>query len=116
MGGRLVGVVVGIVTAVSFDFFLTVPYGSLTMERRDDVPTTVLLAIVGPAGGEPVERARHSEAEALAPRAEVELFQRRVELVVGGEPSRLISTTSEELAPCSTSWPSATRPGRHQPT
>jgi hypothetical protein len=62
------------------------------------VVTTVLLAIVGVVGGELVERARRSEADALARRAEVERFQRRAELAAGGEPpARLISRTSEEL-------------------
>jgi K+-sensing histidine kinase KdpD len=99
LGGRLVGVIVGAVTAVAFDFFLTVPYGSFTIERRDDVVTTVLLAIVGLVGGELVERARRSEAEALARRAEVEQLQRRAELAAGGEPpARLIARFSEELA------------------
>jgi K+-sensing histidine kinase KdpD len=99
LGGRVIGVVVGVVTAVSFDFFLTVPYGSFTIARSDDVATTVLLAIVGLVGGELVERARRSETEALARRAEVEQFQRRAELAAGGEPpARLISRTSEELA------------------
>jgi K+-sensing histidine kinase KdpD len=98
-GGRVFGVVVGVVTAVAFDFFLTVPYGSFTIERSDDVATTVLLAVVGLVGGELVERARRSEADALARRAEVEQFQRRAELAAGGEPpARLISRTGEELA------------------
>jgi Domain of unknown function (DUF4118) len=98
-GGRVFGVVVGVVTAVAFDFFLTEPYGSFAIERSDDVATTVLLAIVGLVGGELVERARRSEADALARRAEVEQFQRRAELAAGGEPpARLISRMSEELA------------------
>lgn len=99
LGGRLVGAIVGVVTAVAFDFFLTVPYGSFTIERSDDVVTTVVLGIVGMVGGELVERARRSKAEALARRTEVEQFHRRVELAAGGEPpARLISRTSEELA------------------
>jgi hypothetical protein len=97
-GGRVFGVVVGVVTAVAFDFFLTLPYGSFTIERSDDVATTALLATVGLVGGELVERARRSEADALARRAEVEKFRRRAELAAGGEPpARLISRTSEEL-------------------
>jgi hypothetical protein len=98
LGGRVIGVVVGVVTAVAFDFFLTLPYGSFTIERSDDVATTVLLALVGLVGGELVERARRGEAEALARRAEVEQYQRRAELAAGGEPpARLISRTGQEL-------------------
>jgi hypothetical protein len=99
LGGRLAGAAAGAVTAVAFDFFLTVPYGSLTIEHGDDVATTVLLAVVGLVGGELVERARRSEAEAMTHRAEVEQFHRRAELAAGGEPpARLISRTGEELA------------------
>jgi hypothetical protein len=99
LGGRAVGVVAGAVTAVAFDFFLTQPYGSLTIARGDDVATTVLLAVVGLVGGELVERARRSEADALARRAEMDGFQRRAELAAGGErPARLIGRTGEELA------------------
>ena len=61
LGGRLVGVVAGVVTALAFDFFLTVPYGSFSIDRGDDVLTTALLAAVGLIGGALVERARRGE-------------------------------------------------------
>ena len=99
LGGRAVGVVVGVVTAVAFDFFLTEPYGSFAIARGEDVATTVLLAIVGLVGGALVERARRGEADALARRAEVEQLERRAELAAGGEPPRrLIARAGEELA------------------
>jgi Domain of unknown function (DUF4118) len=98
LGGRLAGVVVGVVVAIAFDFFLTQPYQSFTIDRADDVQTTVLLAAVGLVGGELVERARRSQAEADARRQEVDRFQRRAELAAWGErPGRLISRSQEEL-------------------
>jgi Domain of unknown function (DUF4118) len=98
MGGRSAGLVAGVVTALSFDYFLTAPYGSFSIHRRDDVVTTVLLAVVGVLGGELVERARRSTADARARRAELDRFHRRAELAAGGErPSRLIARTGEEL-------------------
>jgi K+-sensing histidine kinase KdpD len=98
IGGRLVGVVVGVAVAVAFDFFLTQPFESFTIDRADDVQTTILLAAVGLIGGELVERARRSQAEAHEQRREVEQFQRRAELAAWGErPGRLISRTEEEL-------------------
>jgi Domain of unknown function (DUF4118) len=98
VGGRLGGAVGGLVGAAAFDFFLTVPYRSFTIERTDDVVTTVLLCIVGIAGGELIDRARRSEADAVARRADVARFQRRAELAAGGEPpARLIATAGEEL-------------------
>ncbi|HEY7045484.1 MAG TPA: DUF4118 domain-containing protein [Nocardioidaceae bacterium] len=99
VGGRVIGVVTGVVIAVAFDFFLTQPYGSFSIERGDDVQTTILLAAVGLVGGELVERARRSEADAEARRREVARFQRRAELAASGEPpARLISRSAEELA------------------
>jgi hypothetical protein len=96
MGGRSAGLVAGVVTALSFDYFLTAPYGSFSIHRRDDVVTTVLLAVVGVVGGELVERARRSTADARARRAELDGFHRRAELAAGGErPSRLIARTGE---------------------
>ena len=99
LGGRLVGVVAGVVVAIAFDFFLTRPYQSFTIERGDDIQTTVLLAAVGLVGGELVERARRSRRIAETRRKEVEHFHRRAELAAWGErPGRLISRTQEELA------------------
>ena len=46
-GGRVAGAVAAITAALSFDFFHTTPYLSLTMDSSDDVETTVLLLIVG---------------------------------------------------------------------
>jgi hypothetical protein len=98
MGGRSAGLVAGVVTALSFDYFLTAPYGSFSIHRSDDVVTTVLLAVVGVVGGELVERARRSTADARARRAELDGFHRRAELAAGGErPGRLIARTGEEL-------------------
>jgi hypothetical protein len=98
MGGRLVGVAVGVVVALAFDFFLTQPYLSFTIDRIDDIQTTALLAAVGLLGGELVERARRSQAEADDRRREVERFRRRAELASWGErPGRLISRSQEEL-------------------
>ena len=89
----------GVVTALAFDFFLTVPYGSFTIDRGDDVQTTVLLAAVGLIGGALVERARRGERMAEARGQEVERFQRRAELAASGEPAgRMIQRSAEELA------------------
>src|SRR5688572_11237269 len=47
LGGRAAGVVTALGAVVSFDFFMTQPYLSLTIDSRDDVETTVLLLIAG---------------------------------------------------------------------
>lgn len=97
-GGRRAGVVAALSAALSYDFFLTVPYGSFTMERGDDIETTVLLALIGLIAGELVERARRNEAAAIARRRDLERLRRRAELAAGGErPGRLIERSVEEL-------------------
>jgi K+-sensing histidine kinase KdpD len=98
-GGRVVAAVAGAMTALAFDFLLTVPYGAFTIRSRDDILTTVLLVVVGLVAGEIVARARRSEAEARAQHSEVERVHRRAELAAGGEPpGRLIARTGDELA------------------
>lgn len=97
-GGRAAGVVGALSAALAYDLFFTVPYGSFTIERADDIETTVLLAVIGLIAGELVERARHSEATAIARRRDLERVHRRAELAAGGErPGRLIEQSAEEL-------------------
>jgi K+-sensing histidine kinase KdpD len=97
-GGRVAGVAGAVSAALAYDFFLTVPYGSFTVERGDDVETVMLLAIIGLIAGELVERARRSEAASIARRRELERVRRRAELAAGGErPGRLITRSAEEL-------------------
>jgi hypothetical protein len=98
VGGRRAGIVVGVVVAIAFDFFLTQPYQSFTIEEGADVQTTFLLALVGLVGGELVERARRSHADAESRRRQVERLHRRAELAALGErPGRLIVRSEEEL-------------------
>jgi K+-sensing histidine kinase KdpD len=97
-GGRPAGVTSALSAALAYDFFLTVPYGSFTMERGDDIETTVLLAVIGLISGELVEWARRNEAAAIARRRELDRVQRRAELAAGGErPGRLIEMSAKEL-------------------
>jgi hypothetical protein len=97
-GGRPAGVVGALTGALSYDLFFTEPYGSLKIARADDIETVVVLGVIGLIAGELVERARRSEAAAIARRRELDRVQRRVELAAGGESrGRLISRSAEEL-------------------
>jgi len=97
-GGRAAGLTSALAAALAYDVFLTVPYGSLKIERSDDIETTVLLALIGLACGELVEWARRHEAAAAARRREIDQVQRRAELAAGGErPGRLIDVSTREL-------------------
>lgn len=98
LGGRIGGATAALVSALSFDFFLTRPYYSFTIDARDDVETAVLLLIVGLIVGELVVRTRRSRTQAAVSRAEVVQVRRLSELAAGGEPAgRLITIVQGEL-------------------
>jgi K+-sensing histidine kinase KdpD len=57
-GRRLAALIAGLSAGVWFDFFLTKPYESFSIQRSADVQTTVLLALVGVLVGEIAVRRR----------------------------------------------------------
>ncbi len=98
VGGRWGGVVSAIVAALCFDYFFTRPYYSFTINRRDDVETTLVLLVVGLVVGELVVRARHSRRLERASRREVDQIRRVAELAAGSGPTgRLITVVEREL-------------------
>jgi MFS family permease len=98
MGGRIGGALGALVAALCFDFFFTHPYYSFTINRRDDVETTVVLLAVGLIVGEVVVRLRRSRRVAKESRREVEQIQRIAELAAGSGPeSRLITIVEREV-------------------
>ena len=54
LGGRWAGVTAAVISAMSYDFFLTRPYGSLKIDELEDIVATVLLLAVGLIVGEVV--------------------------------------------------------------
>ena len=61
-GRRLAALVAGISAGLWFDYFLTRPYESFTMDRSADIQTTVLLLLVAVGAGELAARQRHHRA------------------------------------------------------
>jgi K+-sensing histidine kinase KdpD len=61
-GRRLAALVAGISAGLWFDYFLTRPYESFTMDRSADIQTTVLLLLVAVGVGELAARQRHHRA------------------------------------------------------
>ena len=51
VGGRTAGIITALAAAVSFDFFHTRPYLSMTIDSRDDIETTMLLLVAGILAG-----------------------------------------------------------------
>ena len=83
LGGRVGGAVSAGVATLCFDFFFTRPYYSFTIDRRDDVETTIVLLAVGLVVGELVVRSRRSRRLAIASRREVDQVRRVAELAAG---------------------------------
>jgi Domain of unknown function (DUF4118) len=85
-GGRGAGALGAVIAAVSYDFFLTRPYLSLTIDSADDVETTIFLLIVGLIVGEIVVRFRRTRRRAERGASEVARLHRVAELAAGGAP------------------------------
>ena len=64
-GDRVAGVVAALSASLSFDFFLTVPYYSLSIYNRDDVELAIALVIVGVAVTEIALWGRRQQAAAV---------------------------------------------------
>src|SRR5690349_6468536 len=98
VGGRVGGAVTAQVAALSFDFFHTQPYNSLSIDKREDVQAAILLLIVGLVIGSVARRQNASENQAEAGRSEVRRLHRVAELVVdGADETAVIDATEAEL-------------------
>ena len=64
LGGRAAGVITALAAVVSFDFFHTQPYLSLTIDSRDDIETTILLLIAGVIVGTLASSGRRARSRA----------------------------------------------------
>lgn len=64
LGLRMAGLLAAASSALWFDFFLTAPYGRLTIIERSDIETTVLLVLVGAAVTEIALWGRRQQAKA----------------------------------------------------
>jgi K+-sensing histidine kinase KdpD len=98
IGGRGAGALAAVVSALSFDFFHTQPYLSLTIDSRDDLETTVLLLLVGLVVGTVASRARRARASAELGRSELDRIHRMAERVArGAEAAEVIHAAQIEL-------------------
>ena len=96
-GGWQAGAVAAVSSALSFDFFHTKPYLSLTIDSQDDVETAVLLLLVGVIVGLVAGRARIALAAARRGSSEIDRIHRVAELAAQGASSEdvLIAAQSE---------------------
>ncbi len=98
-GGRSAGVVAAVSAALTFDFFFTRPFLSLTIDSPDDVETTVLLLVVGLVVGATASRGRRARDDAGTARAELRRVHRLAEAAAtGARPAEVIALAQSELA------------------
>lgn len=99
IGGRWAGGATALAAAVSFDFFLTKPYGSLAIKSGAEIVTTVLLFITGIAVGQIVGSGWRAKSGHKAGVDEVAGLHRVAALVAdGNDLMGLIAAVETEVA------------------
>jgi K+-sensing histidine kinase KdpD len=97
-GHRPAGVLAAVSAAVWFDFFLTVPYERLTITRRADIETTVLILAVGIAVTEIAVRGRRQHAAAARRAGYLDGISAAARAVAAGtDPQHLIGQVCDQL-------------------
>jgi Domain of unknown function (DUF4118) len=84
LGGRWAGFTAAVVSAMSYDFFLTRPYGSLKIDELEDIVATVLLLAVGLIVGEVVVWAHRGHRQKKRGQDEITRLHRVAEQVASG--------------------------------
>ena len=84
LGGRWAGVTAAVISAMSYDFFLTRPYGSLKIDELEDIVATVLLLAVGLIVGEVVVWAHRGHRQKERGQDEITRLHRVAEQVAAG--------------------------------
>jgi hypothetical protein len=98
LGGRAAGIVTALAAVASFDFFLTKPYLSLTIDSRDDVETAIIMFIAAVLVGTIASWGRTAHRRAGTARSEVKRIHRVAEAAVSGRPpADVIAVAQEEL-------------------
>jgi len=97
-GYRLAGYLAALSAAVWFDFFLTRPYEELTINRRADIETTVLLLVIGVAVTEIAVWGRRQHTAASRRAGYLDGINAAARAVAAGEsPGELIDQVSGRL-------------------
>jgi hypothetical protein len=97
-GRRLAAVLAAMVSALSFDFFLTRPYYSFRISGHQDLITEILLLVVGLAVGELAARGRRHRDAAWHGHHHVALLHSVTELAATGQdPEVVVSAAATEL-------------------
>src|ERR1700722_8212363 len=97
-GRRLAAATAALVSALSFDFFLTRPYQSFRIAGHTDLITEILLLVVGLAVGELAARGRRHRDAAWQSRHQLAILHSVTELAATGQdPQVVVATASSQL-------------------
>jgi hypothetical protein len=87
VGGKGPGALAAVVATAAYDFFLTQPYLSLSIDSADDLETTVILLVIGLLVGQLVVGARRNQRRARRGSDDVARLHRVAELAAAGAPA-----------------------------
>jgi hypothetical protein len=93
-GRRLAAAVAAVVSALAFDFFLTVPYESFRITNHQDLISEILLIVVGLAVGELAARGRRHRDAAWVSSQHVAQLHAVTELTASGKDAALVVATA----------------------
>lgn len=98
-GYRAAGLLAALVSAASFDFFLTQPYLTFTINDRDDVEAAVLLALIGLAVTEIALWGRRQQARASTRAGYLEGVVAAAQLAASGttSPSDVVELVGRQI-------------------
>jgi hypothetical protein len=97
-GNRAGAALCALLSAVSFDFFLTVPYQSFRISGNRDLTTEILFVVVGPLVGELAVRGQRHRRAAVEGRSELSRIHNMAERIAGGEePDFVLMAVAAEL-------------------
>jgi hypothetical protein len=89
-GNRFVGFIASVSSAIWYDFFLTRPYGRLTVSHRPDLETTICLLVVGAVVSELAARSRHLSKVSTEEAEYVDMVRDLTALANGTAPSSVV--------------------------
>jgi K+-sensing histidine kinase KdpD len=97
-GNRGAAALAAIVSAASFDFLLTRPYGSFRISQRGDITTEVLFVAVGLLVGELAARGRRHQRAAARGQLEISRLHDLAQRIADGEePEFVLIAVANEL-------------------
>jgi K+-sensing histidine kinase KdpD len=97
-GRRAAAALAALVSAASFDFFLTRPYESFLISKQADLTTELLFVVVGLLVGELAARGRRHRQDAAEGRHELNRIHDMAERIAGGEePDFVLMAVAAEL-------------------